>query len=363
MIKAWWFNNEGENFGDAICPWILEKMTKQEIVRSEDEGSLASIGSILMYGYSSPKVIWGSGAISDYHSSPMLSRHKILAVRGPKSRDRLLEEGFACPEVYGDPSLLLPYLVDGDVEKEYEVSYLPHWVDLQLLRSNKTISENYNIIDIRSGIDNVLTEIRKSKRVISSSLHGIIVPEAFGIPSYFTRISTRVTDEIENEFGIIGSRWHGMVGKRKWFNHKPVPEIKRDLGEDLFNSYRKVCNIRNPYDLSVSYYHFMGNKELSKSRFESFVKNPSTVHTLKTNSDLWSDAGVYNFDYIRMENLQSDLNSFLDKIGCHSKSSFSLPHFKKSSGRGDYRDYYNSSSRQTVEKIYGKEIELFSYKF
>ena len=193
MIKAWWFNNEGENFGDAICPWILEKMTKQKIVRSEDEGSLASIGSILMYGYSSPKVIWGSGAISDYHSSPMLSRHKILAVRGPKSRDRLLEEGLACPEVYGDPSLLLPYLVDGDVEKEYEVSYLPHWVDLQLLRSNKTISENYNIIDIRSGIDNVLTEIRKSKRIISSSLHGIIVPEAFGIPSYFTRISTRVT--------------------------------------------------------------------------------------------------------------------------------------------------------------------------
>lgn len=170
-------------------------------------------------------------------------------------------------------------------------------------------------------------------------------------------------DEIESEFGIIGSRWRGKVGKRKWFNHKPVPEIKRDLGEDLFNSYRKVCNIRNPYDLAVSYYHFMGNKELSKTRFESFIKNPSTIRTLKTNSDLWSDEGVYNFDYIRMESLQSDLDAFLQKIDCRSNASFFLPHFKKSEGRENYRNYYNEASRQAVEQIYGKEIELFSYKF
>jgi pyruvyltransferase len=115
MIKAWWFNSEGENFGDAICPWILERMTGQEIKRSEEDGSLASIGSILMYNYRAPKVIWGSGAISDYHFSPMIHRHQILAVRGPKSRDRLLEDGIDCPEIYGDPSLLIPYLVDEEV--------------------------------------------------------------------------------------------------------------------------------------------------------------------------------------------------------------------------------------------------------
>ena len=142
-----------------------------------------------------------------------------------------------------------------------------------------------------------------------------------------------------------------------------MAEIKRDLGEDLFNSYRKVCNIRNPYDLAVSYYHFMGNKEVNKLRFEAFMRNPSTIHTLRTNTNLWSDDGTYNFDYIRMENLQSDLRTFLDKIGCHSKSSFSLPHFKKSLGRENYRSYYNPSSLKAVEDIYGKEIELFSYKF
>ncbi len=165
------------------------------------------------------------------------------------------------------------------------------------------------------------------------------------------------------EFGTIGSRFRGRRGIGLWYNHKPVQEIKRDLGGDLFNSYRKVCNIRNPYDLAVSYYHHQGNDEVDKFRFESFIKNSSTIRTLRTNTNLWSDDGVYDFDYIRMENLQSDLNSFLDKIGLHSKSSFSLPHFKKSIGRKNYRSYYNSSSRKAVEDIYGKEIELFSYKF
>tara|TARA_R110000772_G_scaffold101045_2_gene201501 strand:+ start:1011 stop:1799 length:789 start_codon:yes stop_codon:yes gene_type:complete len=194
VIKAWWFNNEGGNFGDAICPWILERMTGQEIKRSEESGSLASIGSILMYNYSNPKTIWGSGAISDYHFSPMVHKHEILAVRGPKSRDRLLEDGITCPEVYGDPSILLPYLVDDSpIEKKHEVSFLPHWIDLELLRKNKNISDNFNIIDIRSGVENVLTQIRQSEKIISSSLHGIIVPEAFGIDSYFMRISNRVT--------------------------------------------------------------------------------------------------------------------------------------------------------------------------
>ncbi len=213
------------------------------------------------------------------------------------------------------------------------------------------VSHNYKFIFIKTRkTASTSTEAFLERFCVDPSIMEAYVPE-------------HSADEVENEFGIIGSRWRGKVGKRTWFNHKPVSEIKRDLGEALFNSYYKVCNIRNPYDLAVSYYHFMGNKEIDKLRFEAFVRNSSTIHTLKTNTNLWSDNGVYDFDYIRMESLQSDLITFLDKIGCRSKSSFSLPHFKKSIGRCDYRDYYNPTSRKAVEQIYGKEIELFSYKF
>lgn len=194
MVKAWWFKNEGENFGDAICPFILNKLTEQEVVHSDDPMALASIGSILFYNFGSPKTIWGSGAISEYHNSKVVREHDIRAVRGPHSRKRLLNIGLSCPEVYGDPSILLPLFVDNNsVSKEHEVSFLPHWVDLDILRSNKKISDKFNIIDIRSGVHKVMSEILKSKIIISSSLHGIIVPEAFGIKSYLIRMSDNVT--------------------------------------------------------------------------------------------------------------------------------------------------------------------------
>jgi len=169
-------------------------------------------------------------------------------------------------------------------------------------------------------------------------------------------------NETETKYGIIGSRWKGLTGKRKWYNHKPVKEIKRDLGKDVFDSYHKVCNIRNPYDLAVSYYHFMGNKDVDKDRFEAFLRNPATLRTLSTNTGLWSDDGEYNFNYIRMENLTGDLESFLNKVGI-KESVFELPHFKKTEGRTHFRSYYNDNSKEIVDNLYGKEIKLFSYFF
>lgn len=194
MIRAWWFRNEGENFGDAVCPMILRQLTHGEVEYSDEKGSLASIGSILFYNFSTPKIIWGSGAISSFHNSPIVKQHDIRAVRGPLSRKRLNDIGIECPEVYGDPSILLPLFYDqSKYEKKHEISFLPHWVDYEHLKTNKYISDNFNIIDIRSGVENVMKEILESESIISSSLHGVIVPEAFGIKSYLCRFSNKVT--------------------------------------------------------------------------------------------------------------------------------------------------------------------------
>ena len=168
MIKAWWFTNEGENFGDAICPFILNSLTEQEVKLTDEANSLASIGSILFYNFKTPKIIWGSGSISSFHISNVVKQHKVLAVRGPKSRKRLLDLGLECPEVYGDPSILFPLLIDFPIpEKKHEVSFLPHWIDYELLKEHKEIKENYNIIDIRGGVEEVLKQILESKIIIS----------------------------------------------------------------------------------------------------------------------------------------------------------------------------------------------------
>ena len=54
--------------------------------------------------------IWGSG-MHDVEDRPVSCRNvRIHSVRGPLSRARWLELGVACPEVYGDPALLMPLL-------------------------------------------------------------------------------------------------------------------------------------------------------------------------------------------------------------------------------------------------------------
>ena len=74
--------------------------------------------------------------------------------------------------------------------------------------------------------------------------------------------------ESENKYGIVGSRGNKMhIVSKKWYNHKPSFELKKDIGEDLFNNYLKICNVRNPYDLAVSMYEWKKSQNNIKESF------------------------------------------------------------------------------------------------
>ena len=61
-------------------------------------------------------------------------------------------------------------------EKKYEVSYIPHMLE-------KT-NANIHIIDPKTTEwKKVVDQIVESKLIISSSLHGIILAEAYGVPA------------------------------------------------------------------------------------------------------------------------------------------------------------------------------------
>jgi pyruvyltransferase len=78
----------------------------------------------------------------------------------------------------GDPALLANELVQ--VEKRYNLGLVPHWSDREL----ETRFSEYNPRIIRVTDDPlwVLKEIGQCRKIVSSSLHGIIVADAFGIP-------------------------------------------------------------------------------------------------------------------------------------------------------------------------------------
>lgn len=197
-LIAFWFTNVQNNWGDALNPIIIEQMTGKKAVLSTSIFNLLNkevywvIGSILGNYSNRNQVVWGSGLISAeirLEQKPKM----VFAVRGPRTRDILLSQGIDCPEIYGDPAMLYPYYYRPHIEKKYKLGLIPHYVDYSnpLLDKFKSNS-NIKIINILHDVNKTVDDICSCERIASSSLHGVIAADAYGIPSIWIEISDNV---------------------------------------------------------------------------------------------------------------------------------------------------------------------------
>jgi len=178
-VKAYWWR-EVPNFGDALAPLLLERFADIEVKWDTiSHASVASIGSILEHipplwdGY-----VLGSGKLFEFTRLHLHTKTaKILAIRGPLSA-RGLPGNFAL----GDPGLLAHELV-GPQEKQWDLGIVPHWQDDDLVsRFTALISAPYTVKVIKPGGDPlmILRQIGACRRIVTSSLHGMVVADAFG---------------------------------------------------------------------------------------------------------------------------------------------------------------------------------------
>lgn len=201
---VWWgkgckTGNKIWNWGDQLNPWLYSKISgipinKINRIFLEDETSTPRyyvIGSILNMIKSSNAEVWGSGLESPHFPLEFLPS-KLNAVRGPLTRKAFLDMNLDCPEVYGDPALLLPKYYTPKVKKEYKYGIIQHF----LHKSETTWVSKYlydptvNIIDIQNpSITDFVDEVNKCEIILSSALHGIICGDAYGIPSYHVNFS------------------------------------------------------------------------------------------------------------------------------------------------------------------------------
>lgn len=143
------------------------------------------IGSIITWMTTPQSIIWGSGIV--YPDREISARpKKVCAVRGPLTRDYLLKRGIDCPEVYGDPALLFPRYYQPKVEKKYKLGIIPHFRD----KSNPIMEkfakdESVLIIDVHNVLpwQRFIDDICSCECIASSSLHGIIISDAYRVPN------------------------------------------------------------------------------------------------------------------------------------------------------------------------------------
>jgi len=187
------------NFGDWIGPFLFQEITKKEpwfALPSSYSAStvIMSAGSILGLAREN-SVIWGSG-IMDRKVS-FLRPWKIISVRGPYTRERCIKLGYTCPEIYGDPGLLLPAVYDSPSlhkPKKFELGIVPHFRDYKYIRDIDKFSKarEIAIIDPRCPIERIVDQITSCKRIVSSSLHGIVVAQAYNIQTGWVSFGNRL---------------------------------------------------------------------------------------------------------------------------------------------------------------------------
>jgi pyruvyltransferase len=189
QLFYWKRNKEVTNFGDELSRIVVERLLNRKIEVTHNPAvnpKLLALGSILHYARNGDYV-WGSG-INGKISKHAHSFHKlhVFAVRGPLTKAFLEERGIPCPEVFGDPAILLPELFPNmKAIKTREFVVIPNLNEIEEYRNLP------NLVLPTAPPMEVLKKILEAKFVISGSLHGLIVAETFGIPAKLLRITEK----------------------------------------------------------------------------------------------------------------------------------------------------------------------------
>lgn len=179
------------NFGDAISKPIVEWVSGQpvNVVARAAGRKMVAVGSVLQ-SVVDGDAVWGAGvhpsSFDKFWQAETSLSLKVMAVRGPLTRDALLSRGIPCPPIYGDPAILLPRLHAPAIEKKYRIGIIPHMRDQARVNRNKLPSD-VTVLDVGDVWQTVVNGILSCERIISSSLHGVIIPEAYGIPATWWR--------------------------------------------------------------------------------------------------------------------------------------------------------------------------------
>jgi pyruvyltransferase len=184
------------NFGDWISPELCRLLSGREVESaSPRDAHLVAVGSVLHRlpnRFWDRRIdVWGAGVMHEDFSARGI--HRYHAVRGALTRERV---GAPTDTVLGDPGLLVSDLFPAhrDGPKRWDVGLIPHHVDQDYpgVAAFAQRIPGVRVLDILSDWKEFLGEVAACRFVVSSSLHGLVAADAFGIPNAWIQISNQV---------------------------------------------------------------------------------------------------------------------------------------------------------------------------
>jgi len=178
----WWNGIDNSNFGDVLGPALFEHFTgKRAVWTPANDSDLVVIGSIMEHINGSYEGTVAGIGIANKRTRKDLSEANVLALRGELT---LLRVNTNSRPILADPGLLATDLITNRPPVSYNIGVIAHHSDRNLEVPPGSLS-----IDVRSPISQVITEAAQCSKIITSSLHGLILADALGVPRMWKSFS------------------------------------------------------------------------------------------------------------------------------------------------------------------------------
>jgi hypothetical protein len=233
------------NLGDALSPYLVTMVSGRRVAHlafNSDRRRMGAIGTAAQSFEYGEVDIWGTGCspwLNPLHKNlrrpyeiPDQTRFHVHATRGPMGAQLL---GAKSPVPFGDPAVLLPRFYAPNVPKKYEIGVVLHLSELQdrsftalpkpkLARYDipAELSDDVRLItmvapDTIDGVQGKLDEILSCKRIVSTSLHGVALAIAYGIPAFYLGSDKgpdglAETDLLASEIDRVNARFIDLYG-------------------------------------------------------------------------------------------------------------------------------------------------------
>ncbi len=201
------------NVGDALSAFVVAVMAGLPVRRAGFDQAAERMVAVGTIGHNQRNGVlhfWGTGV--DAERNPVDPAHRgyirppdtefnVYALRGPRSAATFRSQGISVPDVYGDPVWVLPRIWPmTEVEKTHDLGVILHISELESAdpeATAKAILKRYYIpphLQDRIRLINTycpatpeamrakIAEIVSCRRVVSTSLHGLVISETYGIP-------------------------------------------------------------------------------------------------------------------------------------------------------------------------------------
>ena len=185
IVPTFWWDGH-PNFGDDLTPWLLPRYGVVPLYSEPRQARLIGVGSLLEFlAPEHTGVVWGSGLMEDHVHR--LSYVTALAVRGPLTAERI---GLSAEPAYGDPGILVARHLPQPRPSGMPV-LVPHGHHRSspaLARLIHRSGDALRVVNVHQRAAPALRQIAAGSVILTTSLHGLITADAFGIPAVWTTL-------------------------------------------------------------------------------------------------------------------------------------------------------------------------------